>query len=498
MTLTTEEFKKRISVLERKAARERKARNLAENQLEKYSLDIYEANQSLKSALAYSKHKQLELEYLGRTSSDVASELPIDEMITNILMLTGKFCSASYGFYIISKNGKEVDSKPSNAWCVEQGWHENKELKKLVNATLPLAESTILDSWVVSDVDINNLNNSQLLSSIFYSNFTLSDNKIGWLVFFSKNKSFEKEILSVLTTSREHLLSGIRRRLADVKILKRNEQLQDSLNKLKKARQQLIQSEKMASLGQLAAGVAHEINNPIAFIRSNMEVLKEYLVDYKLLNAKLKANFDKKTVLDTHLFDEICKEVDLEYIEEDSDDLLQSNIEGLDRIREIVDNLKCFSHSGDEVLTEMPINACILSALNIAGNMFKYEHTIENKLPDNCPLIIGNTGQLQQVFVNLFVNAAYAMEENKGQLTISCSKKEEGLVIHVQDTGSGMDKETISQLFTPFFTTKPVGTGTGLGLSVSYAILEAHNAQITVDSELNVGTTFNILFPTAN
>jgi signal transduction histidine kinase len=497
LILTTEEFEKRISVLERKAAREKKARNLAENQLEKYSLDIYNANQSLKTALASSKQKQLELEYLGRTSNHVASELPIDEMITNILRLTGTFCSASYGFYIISEDGEEVDSKPNDAWCLDKGLHKNKTLKELANTILPLSESIILESWVVSNIENKSLNDYELLNSAFYTNFALSDNKIGWLVFFSKKESFEEEIFSVLTTSRKHFLSGIRRRLADVKILKRNAQLQDSLNKLKKARQQLIQSEKMASLGQLAAGVAHEINNPIAFIGSNMEVLRDYLADYKIFNTELKASFETNTALEAHLFDEICKKIDLDYIEEDSDDLLQSNIEGLNRVREIVDNLKCFSHSGNEVLVEMQINECIQSALNIAGNMFKYEHTIENNLPDNCPLILGNTGQLQQVFVNLFVNAAYAME-NKGQLTIDCSKKEEGLMVHVQDTGSGMDKKTVAQLFTPFFTTKPVGTGTGLGLSVSYAILEAHSAQITVDSELNVGTTFNILFPAVN
>ena len=99
-----------------------------------------------------------------------------------------------------------------------------------------------------------------------------------------------------------------------------------------------------------------------------------------------------------------------------------------------------------------------------------------------------------KVFVNLFVNAAHAMESS-GQLTIDCNITKEGVLIHVTDTGSGMDETTLKQLFTPFFTTKPVGTGTGLGLSVSYAILEAHGAKITVDSKLNFGTTFNILFP---
>jgi signal transduction histidine kinase len=494
LTLSTDELKKRISVLERKASREKRARNTAENQLEKYSLDIYNANLSLKKALASSTQKQLELEYLGRTSSDIASEIPFNEMIANMVMLTGSFCSASYGFYIISKNGKEMTTKPNKTWCLETGWQENNKFKQLINKNLPLIESTIVESWVVSDVENGQTEQNECFNSIFYTNFALTGDRIGWLAFLSKQKDFEKEILSVLMTSREHFLSGIRRRLTDVRILKRNVQLQDSLNKLKKARQQLIQSEKMASLGQLAAGVAHEINNPIAFIHSNMEVLKDYLVDYKVLNAEIKASFDKNTVLEATMYDEICKKIDLSYIEEDSGDLLQSNIEGLDRVKEIVDNLKCFTHAGDEVLVEMSLSECITSALKIAGNMFKYEHKVVNKVEDNCPLIQGNTGQLQQVFVNLFVNAAHAMESS-GQLTIDCNITKEGVLIHVTDTGSGMDETTLKQLFTPFFTTKPVGTGTGLGLSVSYAILEAHGAKITVDSKLNFGTTFNILFP---
>ncbi|WP_413701205.1 sensor histidine kinase [Psychromonas sp. KJ10-10] len=256
----------------------------------------------------------------------------------------------------------------------------------------------------------------------------------------------------------------------------------------------MIQSEKMASLGHLAAGVAHEINNPVAFIRSNMEVLKDYLSDYKLLSTEIEQSIEQNNLLTSSSFKDLREKFDLNYIEEDSDDLLKSNIEGLDKVKEIVDNLKGFSHSGDEVLIEMSLHQCVISALQVVGNIFKYKHSVQNNVPDDCPLILGNTGQLQQVFVNLFVNVAYAMKDG-GTLTIDCSQDNESITIHVKDTGSGMDNKTINQLFTPFFTTKPIGTGTGLGLSISYSILEAHNAQISVESKVNIGTTFNLQFP---
>lgn len=492
MTLTKEELEKRVSILERKALREKKARILAENQLEKYSLNIYTANQSLERALASSQQKQLKLEYLSQTSSDVASEISLVEMISNMVKLTGNFCSANCGCFIVTKNGKEVNGNLTYGWHADENYQETGEFKAFIKGTLPLADLTILEAWIVSD--IKHPQNSEPQGSLFYTNFELATDEIGWLIFINQNNEFDNKTRTVLNTSRQHFISGIRRRLTEVEILKRNTQLENSIDKLEKARRQLIQSEKMASLGQLAAGVAHEINNPIAFISSNMEVLKDYLADYKKLNEELKENFDQNSLLEASVYEAICKKIDLSYIEEDSDDLLQSNIEGLERVKEIINNLKCFSHSGDDILLEISLNTCILAALRITGNLFKYEHKVVNKITDSCPLILGNTGQLQQVFVNLFVNAAHAMESS-GELTIDFTHEEEGITVHVSDSGKGMDESTLKKLFTPFFTTKPVGKGTGLGLSVSYAILEAHGAKITVDSKLNVGTTFNILFP---
>ncbi len=467
---------------------------MAELVLERHSLEVYQTNQSLKSALAFSTKKQSELEYLGKASMAVASELPLNDMIGNMVELTCKYCSAEYGFYFVTEDGLVVNEKLYKAWSKEHGWQSQSELQRHVNANLPLSKTDVLDSWFVSAVSDDNHQHLEHFGWVLYMNFSLSGGKIGWLAFLSKMELVDEDMFPILATARDHLTSGIQRRLTDVRILKRNVQLQDSVNNLESAKRQLIQSEKMASLGQLAAGVAHEINNPIAFIRSNMQVLKEYLEDYKSLHDELKSELATHKKLDVSSFTALCEKVDLTYIDEDSADLLTSNIEGLNRVREIVENLKGFSHVSDTKLIQMSLNKCVDAALGIAGNAFKYEHQVDNRLTDCCPLILGNLGQLQQVFVNLFVNAAYAMEGG-GTLSIYHTEDNQRVIIHVKDDGSGMNEETIGKLFTPFFTTKPVGIGTGLGLSVSYVILEAHDVQVTVDSAIGVGTTFNLSFP---
>lgn len=493
-TATIAELQKRISVLERKVSREKKARNIAENKLEHYSLEIYQINESLKEALASSNKKKRELEFLGKSSIDAGSEMNINEIITHFIVLAGEFCHADFGCYLVTDGGVISEEGKNQVWCSCGTWQEKADLVDATYALLPIKDAELMNSWGVSNIYSTVIDSKYNFKNINYTNFSLGRDKIAWLVLLNSDDNVDSDILTVLDTAREHLINVIRRRLADNRILKRNKQLQESLENLEKTRRQLIQSEKMASLGQLAAGVAHEINNPIAFVRSNMEVLQEYLNDYKMLYDNLKLIVEKNKHLSSKEFKHECEKVELDYIAEDSVDLLKSNIEGLVRVKEIVDNLKSFSHSGGEELTAITLADCVTAALKVTNNVFKYEHQIDNQLVNVNAKVLGNLGQLQQVFVNLFVNAAHAMEGG-GKLTISHCENEEAIVIRVTDTGQGMDQKTVSQLFTPFFTTKPIGVGTGLGLSVSYAILEAHDANISVDSEVGVGTTFNLSFP---
>jgi signal transduction histidine kinase len=225
-----------------------------------------------------------------------------------------------------------------------------------------------------------------------------------------------------------------------------------------------------------------------------MNVLKEYLKDYKKLHDSLKSELAIHKNLNLTFFTSLCEKIDLAYIDEDAKDLLTSNIGGLNRIRIILDNLSSFSQDLNPKLIQMSLNKCVDDALKVTGNVFKSGHQVDNQLTDLCPLVLGDLGQLQQVFVNLFINAANAMKVD-GKLIISQTEDNHRVTIHIKYNGSGMGEETIETLFTPFFTTGLTQVGIGLGFSVSRVVLEAHDAQISVDSQLGLGTTFNLSFP---
>lgn len=484
------ELQRRIGILERKIQREQKARNLAEQELEKYSRENYQTNQSLQRSLGFAKKKQAELAYLAEASSEVTSDISLKSLLVNTVSLTGQFLEADLGFCIYCRDGEMALDSAEIAY-------ENLDIDKpdaLVNDLLnllPDANTENADTWLITEFE-----SSQMAHACWmvYTNFRLRKGSSVWIVFISQSEFLDEESLYVLDTARGHLLSGIKRRLNKVRILKRNIELQETIDHLEFAKRQLVQSEKMASLGQLAAGVAHEINNPIGFIRSNSEVLGDYVDDFKAVITNVRKEVSLKGELNAEDLRRIVSKVDLDYLVSDSDELLRSNLDGLDRVREIVENLKTFSHSGDGKFEQISLNECISGALKITNNAFKYKHNVELNLPPELPYILGNKGQMQQVFVNLFVNAAQAMIE-KGTLSITGTYSPEKVVIDVTDTGVGMDEKSKNKLFTPFFTTKEVGVGTGLGLSVSYAILESHHASVDVISVIGKGTTFRLLFP---
>ena len=290
------------------------------------------------------------------------------------------------------------------------------------------------------------------------------------------------------------------RKAAEEQLKQSHEALHEAHEQLKLHQRQLVQSEKLASLGQLAAGVAHEINNPIAYVKSNLGSLQDYIQVLRSLlaiNQQLavcaEAGDEAGIAAARGQLTELESREDVEFMLGDIDELITESLGGADRVRDIVRDLRNFAHTGTEETTETNINEIIESSLRIAWNELKYKCKVKKNLQP-VPTFMGYPERLNQVIVNMLVNAAQAIDEN-GEVRISTELSADRIVVRISDTGSGISPEDITKLFDPFFTTKEVGVGTGLGLSISHAVIENHGGTIDVDSILGEGTTFTISLP---
>ena len=274
--------------------------------------------------------------------------------------------------------------------------------------------------------------------------------------------------------------------------------LESMVAELEEAQDKLIQSEKMASIGQLAAGIAHEINNPIGFSLSNLNTLTDYLESILLLDKLvIKALPNMTDEGFSSQYQALRNDQDIDFIYEDIESLLADSVKGLNRVSAIVANLKKVSHSGDLEKDSCDINELIDEALKVVWSELKYTMKVYKDF-GTLPNLLCYGGEIIQVLMNLFLNASYACEDN-GELNIrtyqTTINKDQWIIIKVQDNGKGMAPEVVKKIFDPFFTTKAVGVGTGLGLSVSFGIIDKHDGTIKVHSEEGKGTTFTILLP---
>lgn len=268
---------------------------------------------------------------------------------------------------------------------------------------------------------------------------------------------------------------------------------------------QLLQSEKMASIGQLAAGVAHEINNPTGYVSSNLTTLSDYQNDIQSIIKEYRALIEDLNItvardrLSSSAKEKVARilslesEIDIDFIMDDVSALIGDCKEGTERIKKIVLDLKDFAHPGEDDLKMVDINKGIESTLNVVWNELKYKAEVVKNYGD-IPHIAGYPHQLNQVFMNILVNAAQAIEK-KGIITILTSTGESHVEICISDTGPGIPAENHVKIFEPFFTTKEVGKGTGLGLNVAYNIIKKHNGTIDIESEVGKGATFKIQIP---
>ena len=275
----------------------------------------------------------------------------------------------------------------------------------------------------------------------------------------------------------------------------RFEELQQVNQKLGEAQNQLMQSEKMASIGQLAAGVAHEINNPIGYVYSNLGSLEKYVQDaFSMIEQYEQAEGAIADEVVRAQIKAAREKLDIEFLKNDLRGLMSESRDGITRVKKIVQNLKDFSHvDASDEWHFADLHNGLDSTLNIVNNEIKYKADVVREY-GNIPEVECLPSQLNQVFMNLLVNAAHAIE-GRGTITIRTGQQEDEVWVEIADTGKGIAPEYLKKIFDPFFTTKPVGQGTGLGLSLSCGIIQKHHGRIEVQSEPGKGTTFRVWLP---
>ena len=269
---------------------------------------------------------------------------------------------------------------------------------------------------------------------------------------------------------------------------------------LERTHARLFQQEKLASLGQLAAGVAHEINNPLAFITSNLGSLQKHMdrllnfmeIQSKAIDSASNCAEEKRRAILQQLREDE-RSLKIEYVITDIGKLISESLDGATRVKRIVQELKSFCRADDNELKLADINTGLESALNIVWNELKYKATVKKEF-GQIPLTKCNPGRLSQVFMNILINAVQAID-TQGVIIIKSWHADRNIYVSICDTGCGIPEETLSRIYEPFFTTKEVGKGTGLGLSIAYDIVKAHNGDITVQSERGKGTTFTVKMP---
>ena len=336
-------------------------------------------------------------------------------------------------------------------------------------------------------------NSKRIITPLKKLSYLTQDTTIKDIPVELKHAPFEIQVIyQRLTSSFIKLAEGKKQAEQDSEKIKvQNKALQENITQLEETRQQLVTSEKLASIGQLAAGVAHEINNPVGFVLSNLSCLDDYHQDLSKYIVATCALLPNNPELEKHF-----KEYDIEFIIKDLSPILGSSISGLGRVKKIVKDLRVVSHNMPDQVRDINLDELLAQAINLVKPSISPAITITTSITKQI-IIQGIESKLTQVFVNLLTNSADAISEendNPGEIAITASCNEDYASIKISDTGCGMDDDTINKIFNPFFTTKSVGKGTGLGLHICHSIVQNHNAKISVKSALKKGTTFTLTF----
>lgn len=313
-----------------------------------------------------------------------------------------------------------------------------------------------------------------------------------------------KTVIPLVLGNRRYLLESfidnLARKNLEEALIRKNQELMEAVQTIKQTQAQLIQQEKLAGIGQLAAGVAHEINNPLGFIISNLDTLTGYaeklerfvLMQEALLEELVRSERNNNAKAAYLEMRERKRSLDIDFVLNDIGDLIRETLDGAERVKNIVRDLKGFARISEEQRLA-DINEGLESTLQIMWNELKYKVVLEKKYGE-IPLTMCNLGQLNQVFVNILSNAAAAISE-QGEIRISTWADEKDIFIEFADNGCGMTPEEIQKIFEPFYTTKDIEAGSGLGLSVSREIIKKHGGNISVKSEPGKGSIFKVVIP---
>ncbi len=476
------EYLKLIEELKEEISREKELNRKNQEIIKLRELQTQKINTKLQEQITSIVQKNLEVDFLFQVTNFEIAENDLRGLFSKFLELSSMlvWCDVCVSFKF-DKSKKQIlpitnfilnsDSKLRDA---------NEQIFKTGDFSFLLDED-FEGNAQKKQIDFSKYGQMKELSSLkstYYFQFNLNNVENVLIIFcFNEDTVLSQRMLELLGRGIDQLKYTLQK-------YKDKRQILENYKRLKIMKSQLIQSEKMASLGTISAGVAHEINNPLSYLLTNTEVLKEYV-------AKLFKYIQLGQSIDEVEFNKLKKDID--FILEDTPMLLSESLEGINRIREIVNGLKAFSRADQGDFKAVSINDCIESSLKLVSNELKHKCKITKELEKNL-LINGSQGQLIQVITNLLVNSAQAIE-NFGEIKLFSVKKEDKIQISIEDNGCGISQENIKNLFTPFFTTKPTGKGTGLGLSISYGIIKKHQGNIVVSSEENVGTKFTIELP---
>lgn len=454
----------KIHLLENALTREREAKEKSEYNLEMKSIMLGHVTSKLKGQLETTTKRNKEISYLNSLSWILYDAPEKDLCLNKFLDVTLNFSCWDYGAYLPIL-GSEENNRSVQVVKVANSDSETPYLE-ICNQKL-----AFLDREVSKKYYVFNDNNISLVCYPLIINYEVN----GYVFFISRKSLYVSDsIIEVVSSGVFQLANYFDKTFA-------NNMMKKNFEELKLTQRQLVHSEKMASLGVIVSGVAHEINNPLSFVLSNVEMLNKYFLFFREIVERNYENVsgDEKDELD--------------FIMTDYPLLLEETLTGVNRVKDIVSDLKTFSHADDKEKKFISVEQCIESSLKIATSEFKNKCKIQ-KFFSSTPEVYCYPGQIVQVFTNLLVNAAHAIEEY-GTIYITTYEQDGFVVAKVRDEGVGISEENLKNIFTPFFTTKKIGTGTGLGLSITYGIVKKHCGEIEVVSREHVGTEFVVKLP---